>query len=228
MTAALICAVLTASLAGCGSENGTSSIADESSISAAVPQESSTVSSDISAAESPSVSEEPISVSSLVSEDEGFGVSMDEDEEKNEDETNYMTVPVPDTPIQAFQDMFAENPIDAYYLNEVELAASASMLRDIIQLSTESWSNAVGTAYAQALESFTDSGAAASLQDEQGRWTQTLDADIQAIRHGSEDAMTKEYLILLHYRARCAQLLELVYENTGRFEQPTGEASAAG
>lgn len=127
-----------------------------------------------------------------------------------------------------FQTEFDKNPIDETYNTEMQNAASQSKVQEIITIAQNSWKNAVSTAYEEALTSSTDEAAKSTLQAEQEEWVSTLDDELQKLRDAAADGLTGEYQVMMYYRARTAELLNTVYENTGTFNQPDGTVHGAG
>lgn len=236
LLSALVCAMLFTSLAGCtGGVNSVSSAASMPSGASSEAPESSEKETGESSIESSSPEESVVeSESSADSSDAsdmesqtssgGFGVPDDSDS----DDTGYVSVPGTSVGSSDFQTEFDKNPIDETYNEDMQNAASQSKVQEIITIAQNSWENAVSTAYEEALTACTNDSDKTVLRTEQEEWASTLEDELQKLRDAAADGLTGEYQVMMYYRTRTAELLNIVYENTGAFNQPDGEARGAG
>lgn len=222
----LVCAMLFALLTGC---TGNGSVSSATSIASGDSSEASDISekeSSASSVESSSTVESAGgSESTVESSSGGFGVP---DDGKSDDDDGYVSVPGTSVGSSDFKTEFDKNPIDATYNEDMLSAASQSKVQEIIMIAQNSWVNAVSIAYEEALASSTEEADKAELRTKQEEWASTLDDELQKLRDAESDGLTGEYQVMMYYRARTAELLNMVYENAGSFNQPDGQARGVG
>lgn len=218
--AILLCAAFAATVfAGCNSQANVSSataLSDGSSETESSQSESSSESSMAS------------SSSQLESSQDGSSEKPGTSDSSLSDEEKYNFLPEVQKGDSSFKTQFGENVLDEEYNNEIMFAASNSKLMEIISTASSGWINAIDTAYAQALDSCETDEEKEELKAGQADWSEGKDSKIQSIRDESLDNIEAEYEIMYYYRDRAAELLYVVYENTGSFVLPTGEAGGAG
>lgn len=234
LTAAL-CALTAMSMAACNENTGESSAADLSSASESTAEVSASSETEGSLVSESSASESSVSsegsVSSEASEssiepessESDFGTIIDEEEEDSG--TGYVVVPGVEIGSDEFKAEFDKNPIDEQYNSDMQLAASPSKVQEIIMVAADSWRNAADTAYGDAVAVSED---AEALKTDQEEWKAQLETAEQSIRDNAADGLTGEFEIMLYYRDRTAQLLNIVNDSTGSFVQPDGALRGAG
>lgn len=233
---ALICVMAMTAMAGCNS-SGDSSSPDSSkpTASESSADEDSSDSSDvvvssdvISDSDSDKSSESESETDGSGESSEGFGIPLEDDDEEVDENAVYLTIPDTGVGSDEFKTVFAENPIDEYYLTEMEFAASPSKLQEIVLKARDSWESAVNSAYSDANLACENEEEAAKLTEEQKQWADSIESSVQEIRSNNSDGLIAEYSIMLFFRTRTAELLNIVYENTGNFELPDSGIGAAG
>lgn len=154
-----------------------------------------------------------------------FGVPLEED---GEPQDSFDRIPGIQLGSAEFRSLFDQNTIDQQYNQEIQLAASLSKFQEIILTTQNAWINSVSPAYEAALAAYSDPGQKATLQEDQEEWVAQLNDQLSELRNAQEDRLLGEYRVLRHYRLRAAQLLSIVYENTGSFDEPTGAFQGVG
>lgn len=212
---ALMTAALLLTFAACQNDDkGAGNTASGSTVSRPVSsQESSAVS------ETSSEASQESSAGSVVSSESSVA---SEAESSANDGTGNSPLPNVETGSSDFKTKFMENPIDADFNEDISLAASESEIVSIITAATESWKDAVDSAYQVALDSCATEDASAKVKAAQVAWAETLENNLDSIREKGDDAATTAMNLLQVYRQHAAELLEMAFNNNGDYAFPMG------
>lgn len=124
---------------------------------------------------------------------------------------------------ERFVELFLKNPIDEYYLNEMETAASVSMMLNVTNNSMKYWEAEVNSVYSELMiELGEDSEAFKKIKVEQNAFSNDLVVATNEIREEAEKNVTGSmvnieisYRLMLLYRGRAVELLCSLYNITG-------------
>lgn len=127
---------------------------------------------------------------------------------------------VPPTDDAAFNEVFAQNPIDAHY-NQ----SGAASVQEMVQTATECaslWQTEIDAAY-QKLLNIMDAGFAQALTAEQDEWLAGQQAELEKIQtkaageEGSNASLVAANLTMQYYRERAAELYLKLYSYDKNF-----------
>ena len=127
---------------------------------------------------------------------------------------------VPPTDDAAFNEVFAQNPIDAHY-NQ----SGAASVQEMVQTATECaslWQAEIDAAY-QKLLTLMDAGSAQALTAEQDEWLAGQQAELEKIQtkatgeDGSNASLVAANLTMQYYRERAAELYLKLYSYDKNF-----------
>ena len=127
---------------------------------------------------------------------------------------------VPPTSDAAFNEVFAQNPIDAHY-NQ----SGAASVQEMVQTATECatlWQAEIDAAY-QKLLTLMDAGSAQALRAEQDEWLAGQQAELEKIQtkaageDGSNASLVAANLTMQYYRERAAELYLKLYSYDKNF-----------
>ena len=128
--------------------------------------------------------------------------------------------PAPEGGSEEFRKAFEENPIDAQYAADLELASSVAAIVAASNTASESWQEQIDSVYTQILERGDDE-TVEQVKEEQSHWVNEQSDALQEIRNAvSEDdsmaAVTVAENIMLYYRTRAIDLCAVLYEIDGQ------------
>ena len=129
-------------------------------------------------------------------------------------------LPAPESGSEEFRKAFEENPIDAQYAADLELASSVAAIVAASNTASESWQEQIDSVYTQILERGDDE-TVEQVKEEQSHWVNEQSDALQEIRNAvSEDdsmaAVTVAENIMLYYRTRAIDLCAVLYEIDGQ------------
>ena len=129
-------------------------------------------------------------------------------------------LPAPESGSDDFRKAFEENPIDAQYAEDLELAASMAAIIAASNTASESWQAQIDSVYKQILERG-DEETVEQAKEAQSHWVNEQSDALKAIRDAvSEDdamaAVTVAENIMLYYRTRAIDLCAVLYEIDGK------------
>lgn len=129
-------------------------------------------------------------------------------------------LPAPETGSDAFRAAFEENPIDAQYAEDLELAASVAAIIAASNTASESWQAQIDSVYKQILERGDDE-TVEQVKETQSQWINKQSDALQEIRNAvSEDdsmaAVTVAENIMLYYRSHAIDLCAILYDIDGQ------------
>ena len=135
-------------------------------------------------------------------------------------DTHTSVLPAPESGSEEFRKAFEENPIDAQYAADLELASSVAAIVAASNTATESRQEQIDTVYTQILERGDDE-TVEQVKEEQSHWVNEQSDALQEIRNAvSEDdsmaAVTVAENIMLYYRTRAIDLCAVLYEIDGQ------------
>ena len=131
-------------------------------------------------------------------------------------DTHTSVLPAPESGSEEFRKAFEENPIDAQYAADLELASSVAAIVAASNTASESWQEQIDSVYTQILERGDDE-TVEQVKEEQSHWVNEQSDALQEIRNAvSEDdsmaAVTVAENIMLYYRTRAIDLCAVLYE----------------
>lgn len=135
-------------------------------------------------------------------------------------DTHTSVLPAPESGSEEFRKVFEENPIDAQYAADLELASSVAAIVAASNTASESWQEQIDSVYTQILERGDDE-TVEQVKEEQSHWVNEQSDALQEIRDAvSEDdsmaAVTVAENIMLYYRTRAIDLCAVLYEIDGQ------------
>lgn len=135
-------------------------------------------------------------------------------------DTHTSVLPAPESGSEEFRKAFEENPIDAQYAADLELASSVAAIVAASNTASESWQEQIDSVYTQILERGDDE-TVEQVKEEQSHWVNEQSDALQEIRNAvSEDdsmaAVTVAENIMLYYRTRAIDLCAVLYEIDGK------------
>lgn len=135
-------------------------------------------------------------------------------------DTHTSVLPAPESGSEEFRKAFEENPIDAQYAADLELASSVAAIVAASNTASESWQEQIDSVYTQILERGDDE-TVEQVKEEQSHWVNEQSDALQEIRNAvSEDdsmaAVTVAENIMLYYRTRAIDLCAVLYEIDGQ------------
>lgn len=136
------------------------------------------------------------------------------------DSSHTSVLPAPEIGSDDFRTAFEENPIDAQYAEDLELAASMATIIAASNTASESWQAQIDSVYKQILERG-DEETVEQAKEAQSHWVNEQSDALKAIRDAvSEDdamaAVTVAENIMLYYRTRAIDLCAVLYEIDGQ------------
>lgn len=136
------------------------------------------------------------------------------------DSSHTSVLPAPEIGSDDFRTAFEENPIDAQYAEDLELAASMATIIAASNTASESWQAQIDSVYKQILERG-DEETVEQAKEAQSHWINEQSDALKAIRDAvSEDdamaAVTVAENIMLYYRTRAIDLCAVLYEIDGQ------------
>lgn len=144
--------------------------------------------------------------------------SSDAGGESSEDSSGQTSGILPDISADdpAFVRLFAENPIDRDYANEVETAASTGQMLAVNNRYIDLWKAEVDGAYRTLLEKTQGEGKEA-IQKEQQEWAEGIGDAISSIEESAQGDGSARQLeitgqILAFYRSRAASLYSQLFQ----------------
>ncbi|MBE6730841.1 MAG: hypothetical protein E7564_04025 [Ruminococcaceae bacterium] len=122
-----------------------------------------------------------------------------------------------------FLEQFVLNPIDAYYIENMEMASSLSGMLDITNNTMMYWETEVNSVYSELMMLLgEDSEEFSKIKAEQKAFNNDLKISADEIKENAEASMTGSminieisYRIMLLYRGRAVELLCSAYNVTG-------------
>ena len=135
-------------------------------------------------------------------------------------DTHTSVLPAPESGSEEFRKAFEENPIDAQYAADLELASSVAAIVAASNTASQSWQEQIDSVYTQILERGVDA-TVEQVKEEQSHWVNEQSDALQEIRDAvSEDdsmaAVTVAENIMLYYRTRAIDLCAVLYEIDGQ------------
>ena len=135
-------------------------------------------------------------------------------------DTHTSVLPAPESGSEEFRKAFEENPIDAQYAADLELASSVAAIVAASNTASESWQEQIDSVYTQILERGDDE-TVEQVKEEQSHWVNEQSDALQEIRNAvSKDdsmaAVTVAENIMLYYRTRAIDLCAVLYEIDGQ------------
>lgn len=129
-------------------------------------------------------------------------------------------LPAPETGSEAFRTAFEENPIDAQYASDLELASSVALIIAASNTAAESWQAQIDSVYKQILERG-DEETVEAVKEKQSQWINKQSDALQEIRNSvsEEDSMaavTVAENIMLYYRSHAIDLCAILYDIDGQ------------
>lgn len=140
--------------------------------------------------------------------------------DSSEEEPHSSVLPAPEVGSEGFRKAFEENPIDAQYAEDLELAGSVAGIVAASNTASASWQEQIDSVYQQILERG-DAKTIEEVSEAQSHWVNEQSIELQAIRDSvSEDdpmaAITVAESIMLYYRTRAIDLCAVLYEIDGQ------------
>lgn len=138
---------------------------------------------------------------------------------EGENETHGTGLPAPEAGSPEFVSAFAENPIDAQYASDMEIAGSVAQMVAACNTASESWQAQIESVYTQILERGSDDVVEQATED-QSHWVNEQSTVLEEIRESvsEEDSMaalTVAENIMLYYRSHAIELCATLYEIDG-------------
>lgn len=138
---------------------------------------------------------------------------------EGENEDHGTGLPAPEAGSPEFAASFAENPIDAQYASDMELAGSVAQMVAACNTAAESWQAQIESVYTQILERGSDDVVEQATEN-QSHWVNEQSTALEEIRESVSEsdsmaALTVAENIMLYYRSHAIELCAVLYEIDG-------------
>lgn len=142
-----------------------------------------------------------------------------EDEDGTLDDGHNSMLPAPEAGSEAFQEAFADNPIDAQFMEDLFSAGSVSAMVEACNTASESWQAQVESAFMQLMEDET-AEVTERVSAAHAYWQENESESLREIRESvnEEDPMAAYTVaegIMLYYRTHAIELSAELFEITG-------------